>query len=133
MKVGIHKRLWVKNVCAIGLSAGFIEPLESNGLFSVHEFLMKLVRTLNRGKISQWDKDNFTFQCKLLFDNFSQFVAMHYALSQRTDTPYWKDNFNKQWSLDLLNLKKILQLGLLKTPLIGILFFTMIKMPAFIA
>ncbi len=38
MKVGIHKRLWVKNVIAIGLSAGFIEPLESNGLFSVHEF-----------------------------------------------------------------------------------------------
>ncbi len=111
MKVGIHKRLWVKNVCAIGLSAGFIEPLESNGLFSVHEFLMKLVRTLNRGKISQWDKDNFTFQCKLLFDNFSQFVAMHYALSQRTDTPYWKDNFNKQWSLDLLNLKKDLTTG----------------------
>ena len=32
MKVGIHKRLWVKNVCAIGLAAGFIEPLESNGL-----------------------------------------------------------------------------------------------------
>jgi tryptophan halogenase len=33
MRVGIHKRLWVKNVVAIGLSAGFIEPLESNGLF----------------------------------------------------------------------------------------------------
>jgi len=31
MRVGIHQRTWVKNVCAIGLSAGFIEPLESNG------------------------------------------------------------------------------------------------------
>ena len=38
MRVGIHKRTFVKNVVAIGLSAGFIEPLESNGLFSVHEF-----------------------------------------------------------------------------------------------
>ena len=38
MRVGIQKRLWVKNVVAIGLSAGFIEPLESNGLYSVHEF-----------------------------------------------------------------------------------------------
>ena len=37
MRVGIHNRLWVKNVVAIGLSAGFIEPLESNGLFTVHE------------------------------------------------------------------------------------------------
>jgi flavin-dependent dehydrogenase len=32
MRVGIHNRLFVKNVVAIGLSAGFIEPLESNGL-----------------------------------------------------------------------------------------------------
>jgi hypothetical protein len=46
MRVGIHKRLWVKNVVAIGLSAGFIEPLESNGLFSVHEFLIKLIRSI---------------------------------------------------------------------------------------
>jgi hypothetical protein len=40
MRVGIHKRTWVGNVIAIGLSAGFIEPLESNGLFTVHEFLL---------------------------------------------------------------------------------------------
>ena len=50
MRVGIHKRLWVKNVAAIGLSAGFIEPLESNGLFSVHEFLGELIRNLKEKK-----------------------------------------------------------------------------------
>ena len=43
MRVGVHKRIYSKNVCAIGLAAGFIEPLESNGLFTVHEFLMQLV------------------------------------------------------------------------------------------
>ena len=46
MKVGIHRRLWIKNVCAIGLAAGFIEPLESNGLYSVHEFLFYLISSL---------------------------------------------------------------------------------------
>ena len=35
MRIGRHKRSFVKNVVAIGLSAGFIEPLESNGLFTV--------------------------------------------------------------------------------------------------
>ena len=105
MRVGIHKRLWVKNVCAIGLAAGFIEPLESNGLFSVHEFLMILIRNLQREKTSQWDKDNFTFQCKKLFRNFAEFVALHYALSHRTDTQYWKNNFNKNWEEKLINLK----------------------------
>ena len=113
MRVGVHKRLWVKNVVAIGLSAGFIEPLESNGLFSVHEFLIKLVRNLQREKVSQWDKDNFTFQCKLSFRNFAEFVALHYALSHRTDTKYWQDNFNKNWEEKLISLKPSLIEGFL--------------------
>ena len=113
MRVGIHKRLWVKNVCAIGLAAGFIEPLESNGLFSVHEFLILLLRNMQRDEVSQWDKDNFTYQCKTLFTNFAEFVALHYALSHRKDTEYWKNNFNKTWSDNLINLKPVLQDGFL--------------------
>jgi hypothetical protein len=112
MRVGIHKRLWVKNVCAIGLAAGFIEPLESNGLYSVHQFLMSLVRNLQRDKVSQWDKDNFTYECKRMFRTFAEFVAMHYAFSHRDDTPYWKANFNKQWSNHLINLEPFIIKGL---------------------
>jgi len=105
MRVGIHNRLWVKNVVAIGLSAGFIEPLESNGLYTVHEFLNKLVRNLGRDKISQWDRDNFNYQCKHMFKEFSEFVGLHYALSHRDDTEYWKNCLNKTWDNSLINLK----------------------------
>ena len=108
MRVGIHERLWLKNVCAIGLSAGFIEPLESNGLFSVHEFLYFLCRTLKRGYVNQYDKDGFTTACKNKFYNFATFVALHYALSQRTDTPYWKHIFNKTWDEKLYKLNPTL-------------------------
>jgi len=100
MKVGIHDRLFVKNVCAIGLSAGFIEPLESNGLLSVHEFLINLIKILRRGDedtISQWDRDSFNIECKRFFDSFAEFVAMHYALSHREDTKYWKNISNKSF------------------------------------
>ena len=92
MRIGIHERLWEKNVVAIGLSSGFIEPLESNGLYSVHEFLKQLIRELNRddGKVSQWDKDNFTYRCKHGFRAFAEFVALHYVLSHRDDTEYWR-------------------------------------------
>jgi len=103
-RTGIPKRLWVKNVCAIGLAGGFIEPLESNGLFSTHEFIHQLVRTLQRGPVSQWDKDGFTVMCKTVHYAFMEFVAMHYALSHRQDTPYWKSNFNRQWSEEMFNL-----------------------------
>ena len=100
MRVGIHNRLFVKNVCAIGLSAGFIEPLESNGLLSVHEFLINLVKVMIRGDkdtISEWDRDNFNVECRRFFDIFTEFVSMHYALSHRDDTPYWKDISNKSF------------------------------------
>ena len=101
MKVGVYKDLWVKNVVAIGLSAGFIEPLEGNGLFSVHEFIVNLIRTLNRGSVSQWDRDVFTSTCKSTFRTFAEFVALHYALSHRNDTPYWKDISSKSFSKTL--------------------------------
>ena len=97
MRVGIHERTFVKNVVAIGLSAGFIEPLESNGLFSVHEFLFKLVDILQRGEISQFDRDMYNVSVKDLFTNFAKFVALHYALSHRDDTEYWRDCKNKSF------------------------------------
>ena len=102
MRTGIHRRLWVKNVAAVGLSAGFIEPLESNGLFSVHEFVIELVRNMRRGNVSQWDKDNYTSKCKNMYYIFSEFVGAHYALSHRDDTEYWKANNNKEWSSDII-------------------------------
>ena len=101
MRVGIHDRLFVKNVCAIGLSAGFIEPLESNGLLSVHEFLINLVKVMMRGDadtISQWDRDNFNVECKRFFDEFTEFVSMHYALSHRDDTKYWREVSNRSFN-----------------------------------
>jgi tryptophan halogenase len=91
MRVGIHEELFVKNVCAIGLSAGFIEPLESNGLFTVHEFLHQLVKTLSRRDIGRIDKLGFNKTSRGAFDAFAEFVGMHYTLSQRSDTKYWLD------------------------------------------
>lgn len=92
MRVGIHERIWVKNVVAIGLSAGFIEPLEGNGLFTTHEFLFNLVRALKRKKTTSWDIEVFNESSRTLYDAFLEFIRLHYALSIRDDSNYWKDN-----------------------------------------
>ena len=97
MRVGLHDEIYYKNVCAIGLAAGFIEPLESNGLFTVHEFLTKLVKTVKRDSISQYDKDCFNAAAKRDFFSFAEFVSLHYALSQRSETPYWKAVNNRKF------------------------------------
>jgi len=91
MRIGIHRRIWVKNVVAIGLAGGFIEPLESTGLFTVHEFLMKLVSYLDRDHFNQFEIDAYNTTTRIMFDGLCKFVALHYALSLRDDTEYWRD------------------------------------------
>lgn len=90
---GRKKEIWNKNVISIGLSAGFIEPLESNGLLSVHQFLVNFVRVMlnaDRGVVTQYMRDNFNWISNNGFDVFRSFVNLHYALTQRDDSPYWK-------------------------------------------
>jgi hypothetical protein len=114
IKVGIHERTFVKNCVAIGLAAAFIEPLESNGLYTVHEFLFKLIKTLERPAVTQWDKDVYNAATFGMWRNFAQFVALHYALSIRNDTEYWRANANRVYSPGMPTLKPETAIGFYK-------------------
>lgn len=89
---GVQREPWIKNVCAVGLALGFIEPLESTGLLTTHENIMRLEAALSKreGYINQFDIDGWNFAAREELEGFKQFVSMHYALSQRDDTDYWK-------------------------------------------
>jgi tryptophan halogenase len=100
MRIGIHKRLWVKNVCAIGLSAGFIEPLESNGLLTIHNFLFNLIPILKKEIPNEFAIKHFNLACRRMFRGFAEFVAMHYALSDRVDTEYWRDIQKRHYPIE---------------------------------
>ena len=110
-KTGIHQRTFVKNVVAIGFAAGFIEPLESNGLFTVHEFLLKLVKTLERETVTQWDRDAYNFATRVQYLGFKEFIAEHYAMTNRDDTQYWKDITNKEFQPKVARLEPSLVIG----------------------
>lgn len=99
MRVGIHERVFHKNVAAIGLAAGFIEPLESNGLYTVHEFLHKLIKTISRDDIGYVDRAGYNMVAINNFKAFADFVAMHYMVSQRSDTKYWRDAKEREVNL----------------------------------
>lgn len=88
---GVQDKPWIKNVCSIGLALGFVEPLESTGLLTTHENLIRLVTTLSRrnGYVNQFDIDGWNFAAREEMENFKQFVSQHYALSTRDDTKYW--------------------------------------------
>jgi tryptophan halogenase len=88
----VHKKSWVKNVVGVGLANGFIEPLESTGLVLTHEAIHLIIDTLGQRDryINQYDIDSFNFGMYDLTKGFKDFVSIHYALSTRNDTPYWK-------------------------------------------
>jgi tryptophan halogenase len=89
---GKRRRAWLNNVLGIGLSYGFVEPLESTGLLTTHENIVKLLDVLNRrnGYVTRAEKDAYNLAVDFDVTKFRDFVSQHYALSQRTDTPYWR-------------------------------------------
>jgi tryptophan halogenase len=89
---GTHEKCWHKNCIAIGLSWGFIEPLESSGLMFVQEAIVTLSQSLGlaNGILGKIHADNANFYMNSVMNAFKLFVAYHFTLSQRRDTKYWR-------------------------------------------
>lgn len=93
MRIGKHKRTWVKNCVAIGLAGGFLEPLESTGLQIVQGQVDLLTKTLtaNNNDYSVSDVKTYNDSVTRLYELIRDFLVCHYALTSREDTAYWKD------------------------------------------
>ena len=90
MRVGRMRRSWVKNCVAMGLSSGFLEPLESTAIMSVElqvRWLLYYMPTLDFEEPLQ---DQFNAICGRLYDEIRDFLCIHFSQSMRNDTPYWK-------------------------------------------
>lgn len=106
---GKHQKAWEKNVIAVGLSNGFVEPLESTGLLMTHEAIIKFVNILKtrNGYYNRLDVDAFNIALDKQINSFKYFVGFHYGLSKRNDTEYWRHVTNnvsyESISLDFLS------------------------------
>lgn len=92
IKSGVRKKGWVKNVVSIGLAYGFIEPLESTGLATTQESILKLINALNsrKGYINYFDREKYNESLDEQINRMKNFTELHYMMSDRIDTPYWK-------------------------------------------
>ena len=93
IKHGKHERGWFNNVVAVGLSYAFLEPLESTGLMTTHECVQFLGDALTRrdGYVSRIDRDVYNHASDSMIDKLKNFIVIHYNLTQRDDTQYWRD------------------------------------------
>lgn len=83
---------WIGNTVAIGLSSGFIEPLESTGIALTHLSLMKLTNILSvdaKSKYIERSRDKFNKSTGDVFDEIKTFIEFHYLLSDRDDSQFW--------------------------------------------
>jgi len=112
---GYRARFWERNVVAIGLSAGFIEPLEASALALVELSAAWLADDLPATR-AQMDtiaarfNEAFTYRWERIID----FLKLHYVLSKRTDSPYWHDH--RATHTQSARLRELLALWRTRTP-----------------
>ena len=91
-KVGRVREHWVKNCLAVGLSQGFIEPLEATALDMVQETVVRFIEAVNNGNFTDQYRDDFNNRISKRFDAVRDYIVCHYRISTRRDTQYWVDN-----------------------------------------
>jgi tryptophan halogenase len=88
---GHRARFWSHNVVGIGLSTGFLEPLESTSIYLVQVGIGRLMTLLQRGGTVAPDLvDAYNTGLTRQFERIRDFILMHYCLTARRDTPFWQ-------------------------------------------
>ncbi len=96
MKVGRVENHWVKNCLSIGLSQGFIEPLEATALHIVQVTILEFMLNFEEGDFTDKNRTKFNRIVNGRFEGVRDYIVAHYRLSSRNDTDYWRDNAQNQ-------------------------------------
>ncbi|TDJ70213.1 MAG: tryptophan 7-halogenase [Proteobacteria bacterium] len=92
MRVGRVESSWNGNCLAVGLSQGFIEPLEATALMIVQDTVENFITRFTEGHFTDKYRAEFNVKINLIFDSIKDYIFMHYKLNSRNDTNYWVDN-----------------------------------------
>lgn len=89
-RAGVRDSVWHKNCLAIGLSAGFIEPLEATALHLVMRGVDLFLRYYPDRDCEQALIDEYNHRMRMDYAEIRDFIVLHYCLTEREDTPFWR-------------------------------------------
>ncbi len=89
-QTGTRRKHWNKNCIAMGLSSGFIEPLESTSIHLIQRSITRLMQMFPYDGIRQPDVKEFNAQMSSEIEHIRDFIILHYHVTNRADTPFWR-------------------------------------------
>ena len=90
---GYREKFWHKNSVAVGMSAGFVEPLEASAIFLFDAAANMIATQFPRNKAQMpYVEKNFNQHFTMRMERSIEFIKLHYCISERRDSEYWRDN-----------------------------------------
>jgi len=91
---GMRKKAWNKNVIAVGLSGGFIEPLESTSIHLIQGAAAQILDFFPDNGFDEKEIEEYNRLSRFHYETIRNFIVLHYHLNQRTDSEFWKQCAN---------------------------------------